>query len=972
MILGSCLVIRGQEPAPAATPQTPDEIRAAAQTLFSEGKKLYEEKTPGPLTAAIEKLSQAAALFQKLDDKKAIAEVFYYIGSAYSSLGANQKALDYLRQSLLLFREINDKSRQISILYQIGGVHNVLGEKTTALEYFKYSLSLATEVNDQPAKITTLNDLCLVYSDLGMERRALEYCNQANALSKRLNINNSTAVSTNNIGTVWADQGKYVQAVEYFSQALAISPEVEAYTTNNLGIIYAAQGKNQEALGNFEKSLRLFREKGEINGEVQVLSNLGAFYSKGGDTAQAIDYFTRASILAKKTGNKNNEALASANIGGLYLALGKKEEADAYFKHVVALNTIIQGASGTEARVSSQDYDDGIKSLITYLRVMESLKQSAARAEQAQILTLMTGIAKSIDMPYLAILYSKQAVDIYQSLRSEARSGNQQVYAARTSLSETAHRQLADMLMAQRRFVEAEQILDLLKEEEYSTFVRRDAGEIQNLKRRPELKPEERKLLERYDSLANKVTEIDAEFRPLDAKKNRLPEGETLPPDEQNRHAKLSGQLAVANEAFRLFLEKELAVELGEQKKQEINVDRSLQDALRRWGEGTVLLYTVVTNNRYRVVLTTENAQVDGKTEIDASKLEKMVIEFRQALRNPLLDPRPAGKALYNVLIQPIEADLKKVNAKTLVWSLDGVLRLMPVSALSPDGETYLAKKYQNVIITAATRQKLDTVNEKDWHVLGLGVSTKQTVSDPDSPEKTIEFHALSGVRDEIGTIVRDEQVPDDVGLLEGRSLMDNDFDLGNFSGLLGKIKNDGKRKYSIVHLASHFRLGNSMANSFLLIGSGNILTLADISSSPNIRFGDVELVTLAACNTALGDSDTFSGKEVDSLATFMEFKGAKSVMATLWPVQDESTSILMNEFYRLHSESPEKSKAALLQEAQIQMIDGKLKSSGKPAICRTDIIDTGPNAVPFKCDTNAPFSHPYFWSPFILIGNWR
>jgi CHAT domain-containing protein len=65
--------------------------------------------------------------------------------------------------------------------------------------------------------------------------------------------------------------------------------------------------------------------------------------------------------------------------------------------------------------------------------------------------------------------------------------------------------------------------------------------------------------------------------------------------------------------------------------------------------------------------------------------------------------------------------------------------------------------------------------------------------------------------------------------------------------------------------------------------------------------------------------------------------------------------------------------KAEAMQSAQKEMIEGKLKSSGNVAGCRSDAIDLGNGStIPFKCDANAPFSHPYFWSPFVLIGNWR
>jgi CHAT domain-containing protein len=95
--------------------------------------------------------------------------------------------------------------------------------------------------------------------------------------------------------------------------------------------------------------------------------------------------------------------------------------------------------------------------------------------------------------------------------------------------------------------------------------------------------------------------------------------------------------------------------------------------------------------------------------------------------------------------------------------------------------------------------------------------------------------------------------------------------------------------------------------------------------------------------------------------------------MATLWSVADESTQLLMSEFYRLHKENPSITKAGAMQRAQVEMIEGKLKSSGKSAGCRSETVRLdGLVQEKFKCDANAPFAHPFYWSPFVLIGNWR
>jgi CHAT domain-containing protein len=267
----------------------------------------------------------------------------------------------------------------------------------------------------------------------------------------------------------------------------------------------------------------------------------------------------------------------------------------------------------------------------------------------------------------------------------------------------------------------------------------------------------------------------------------------------------------------------------------------------------------------------------------------------------------------------------------------------------------------------------LSAETQTDWRTLGLGVSSEETVADPISDNKKLKFPALPGVPRELEAIVRDAQTADQAGATVGKKFVDADFNRKNFSESLTKETEDGKRQFTVVHVASHFYLGGTTENSFLLLGEGKILTLAQISNSPEITFEGVELVTLSACNTAFGNDKT--GEEVDSLATFIISRGAKSVMATLWAVADDSTWQLMSEFYRLHKADPNTSKSELIRQAQLNLLKGAVKNTSSQTR-RSDfageIKDNSANLPPFQYDEKKPFAHPYYWSPFVLIGNWR
>lgn len=316
---------------------------------------------------------------------------------------------------------------------------------------------------------------------------------------------------------------------------------------------------------------------------------------------------------------------------------------------------------------------------------------------------------------------------------------------------------------------------------------------------------------------------------------------------------------------------------------------------------------------------------------------------FRDALQDTSIDPRPLGKELYDILVKPVEKELAASGAKTLVWSLDGTLRYIPIAALSPDGVTYLGEKYQNIVLTPRTRERLSG-NSADWTALGMGISEEQTVSFPESKGQPMKLDALPGTREELMAIIHDESDPSETGILGGKRYLDKDFTLNKLKESLAARNADGKRKFNVVHLASHFRLGDNWSNSFLFLGNGKVLSLEEIGNSADIDFSDVELVTLSACNTALTTDSR--GFEVDSLAAAIQAKSGKAVLATLWAVYDESTSLLMQSFYRERKDDPKLTKAEALQRAQKRLITGK--TNGKS------------------------FAHPYFWAGFVLIGNWN
>jgi CHAT domain-containing protein len=317
---------------------------------------------------------------------------------------------------------------------------------------------------------------------------------------------------------------------------------------------------------------------------------------------------------------------------------------------------------------------------------------------------------------------------------------------------------------------------------------------------------------------------------------------------------------------------------------------------------------------------------------------------LRFLLQDPnsdLAELQKTAEQLYDWLIQPIEAELEAGNIHHLVFSLDRATRYIPMAVLF-DGKQYLIQKYTVTTIIAA--QFTDTsdrlpANVDDTPILGVGSS------------KAPGYRPLPYITSEIDSIVRDNTSNASQGIYPGKKLLDAAFTQQNLRDNLTGRK--------LLHIATHgeFVPGNQ-DDSYLVLGDGEKLRIPDIQILDDYLDG-VHLVVLSACETALGDSlltdpKQEEGIEINALSFYFLSGGAKTVMASLWRVDDPSTSLLMQRFYCILANSQSSlTKAEALRTAQLSLLEGTQM----------------PNC-PSLSGGDRDFSHPHYWAPFILIGN--
>src|SRR2546421_2159102 len=904
-----------------AAPSPQKDNQSAARKAFDEGERLRQQATPDSLRGAVEKYQEALRLWRESGDRASETAVMASLGLTLQLLHQHEKAIEVYAQALALLRESGASAEEGSLLYNIGTAQFFLGRFDKAAESYERALAIERAFKDRDAEGNTLAYLGAAYERLGQYAQAIENFERALAVHRELRNRAQEGVVLNNLGAVYNDLGRYDRALEQYQQALAV-----------------------------------YREVGDRRNEGTTLANAGFAFYKLGQTAKAVEYYERALVLQRELADKPQEANTLTKLGLAQLAEGKPADALKTSERALALHRELKdrcgdghprGVLGETTRALGKN-EQSLAYLGAALAAMRELDSRAGEAGTLGEL-MLTYKARGAARP--AIFYGKQAVNALQELRQNIRGLDKESQESFVGAKQETYRTLAGLLISEGRLAEAQQVLDMLKRDEYLQFVRRDGGETSALAARAALSPEEAALEQRYREISDSVASIGRQRGELAAKQD-------LTPDERRRMAELETQLEAANAAFQKFLDRleaEFAgAKAGGDKVYQLREAEGLREVLREIGGGAVALYTVVGAEKYYVILYTPDATIAREYPIRAEQLNAKIFALREALQNPSTDPRPLAAELYRIIVGPVAKDLEQAKAETLMWSLDGALRYVPLAALY-DGERYMVERYRDVVFTPATQANLKDQPRAQSKGIGLGVSKAHG-----------NFNALPAVPEELRSIFRDTAAaaganatpapaPATQGVLSGRVLMDEEFTDESFREAL-------RQRYPVVHIASHFAFKpGDETDSFLLLGDGSRLPLSKIKTSTNL-FGGVELLTLSACDTATGGAGS-DGREVEGFGVLAQRQGAKAVMASLWPVADASTRLLMQEFYRLRGEGDGVTKAEALRRAQVELLRG---SDAQSASGERRGLSVAGNATATK------FSHPYFWAPFILIGNWK
>lgn len=937
---------------------------------------------------ALEYFLEALPLRRSIGDKPGEANMLTNIGAVYNALGDKQKALEYYLQAAPLRHELGDKSSEGTVLNSIGLIYKVTGEKQKAIENFLLALELRRSTGDKRGECSTLNNIGLVYHTLDEEQTALEYFLKALERSRDAADLRGQGDTLDNIGSVYGALDETQKAFEYFFQALSLrqaigNKEGEGTTLNNIGLIYHAIGEEQTALEYFSKALLLHRAITNRSGEAVTLNNIGAVYLSLEEKQEAQKYYFQSLLLRRAMGDKHGEATMYNNIGALFNHLRLRQTAIEYYSKALLLFRAIGEKHGEALTLSNigfvyKDEGNNQKALEYYLQAILIIRAIGDRRDEATMLnniglvyeitgekqkaienylqawplhsTVMNRRGEALMLDNLSVLwknsgnlrlatvYGKLALSNYQGLRGSINKLDKDVQQSFLKSIAKTYRRLADTLLAQKRFSEAQQVLTLFKDQQYLDF-------NSNIQAAPlALTIRERELA---DTFNKKLERITAVIRRLDSYKRGI--GRREPDKSEAEQIQIyEADLKAANDDYSAFFklaEAEFSGPLSDRDKVgEIADTQEMQTTLRnlqsQTGQKAVAIYTLESEENYRALLITVDKTVAVSYPIKATELSQKAVDLfgqlsevdkhRGGPKSSTSEVQKTGKELYDIIFAPVAVKLKELGIKpdVLMWSLDGALRYIPVAALY-DGKRYLVKSYRNVVFTRANSERMLAQISLRWTGSGFYNSKEHTVSVNGQMKR---FAGLENAKTELESIFG---VPPVAGNIKGTFSANEQFTKESlFSSL--------KLKRPLVHIASHFQFEPGDAgSSFLLLGDGTKLTMEDLKNAPDDLFEGVELLTLSACETGLQKERESDGREIDGFAELAQRKGAKAVLASLWNVDDRSTSQLFTQFYLIR-ETEKNSKAEALQEIQLLLIKSK------------------------------NFSHPYYWAPFFLTGNWQ
>jgi CHAT domain-containing protein len=896
--------------------------------LLQQGLKLYQTEQFSP---AVEILQQAVQAFKSEGDDLNQAFTLNYLALAYQQQGDLSQASKAIAESLLLLSKNQRNSPEyLSVRGQAfntqGQIQLAQGQSNKALTSWEEATAIYSRNKDNAGKIGSQMNQAQALQTLGLYRRALITLNQVNQQLQQqpdsllkanglLSLGNALRV----VGVL--DQNRESNSINSLVTGQAILRRLEEKDSNTM------QFSRLGSLQALEQSLTVAEKLNspEMVGEIQL--NLGntaqalrnTTEDKEKYTTLALEYYQKAAATAVLP---TTRLQAQLNQLRLSIQTNKPIPSQVSWREIQSqLATLAPSRKIIYARINLSQSLACLK-LKTEATAMNlpclspDIQEREAQSSDKTLATPIISAQASQTPEWLEIAQmAKTAVDQAKNL------GDKRAEAYALGTLGGIYEQTNQLAIAQTQTQQALTIAESIEAPDIGYRWQWQLGRILNAK------GEKKGAIAAYTKAVDNLKSIRRDLVAINPDvQYSFKQGvepifrqlvslllESKEPSQDNlksaRNVIESLRLAELDNYFRLACINAQRVEIDE-------VDQT-----------AAVIYPVILSDRLELIVSLpsslSNQKANQKAEqtfihrtknLSKDEVRKTVEQLRQNLETRSTnDFKKQSQEVYNWIIAPIAAELAQHKIKNLVFILDDPLGNIPMGALY-DGKQYLIEKY-NVAVTPG----LELLNPKPIPRTGLRIIAGGLT------EASKNFPALPNVKVELDAIK---------SKVSGtRVLLNNKFTKNAIEDAVQSLN------VPVVHLATHGQFSSKAEDTFILTYGDQVINVRDLNgllqSRETNQRGAVELLVLSACSTATGDTRSDLG-----IAGVAVRSGARSTLASLWTVDDEGTSLLMREFYTQLKQG-NITKAQAIKNAQVSLLKNRL------------------------------YEHPYYWAPFVLVGNW-
>ncbi|BAZ10742.1 hypothetical protein NIES4071_25650 [Calothrix sp. NIES-4071] len=856
-------------------------VQTPVQDLMQQGKSLYQK---GQFADAARNLKQLARAYQLQGDLVNQALALNYVSLTQQKLGDWNSASEAITTSLNILNKLNLNSRDSKHVLALtfntqGSLQLALGQTEKAIESWQKAVNIYTEINDDTGRIGSLINKANAYQALGFYRRSES---ELKLVEKDLLSSSNSllkAAGLRSLGNMLQAKGEFVQSQKMLEQGLIVAQQLQSSPEESTTLL---------SLGNLHfanAKRKLPQNNGSDENSTPLHCNATTTIPDNAkkDYAQSIDFYQKSINKSTSEITKVQAQLNSLNALQEFGQQPVQSEVAAIKSEIASLTPSRAAVYAKVKFARNLVCTDRINSVSTPPPEVIELLNGAI--QQSQELKDMR--AESFATGNLGQVYEKlKQYDLAQQYTGSALRLAQLINAP--DITYQWQWQLGRLHNAQRNFSGAvaayQNAFTTLKS------IRNDLASLNTEAQfdfRDEVEPVYRQLVSlllSQDTAQGKNNQ------------NNL---------TQARDVIEALQLAELDNFFRD------ACNIVQQ----TPIDQVVDNA----NPATAVFYPIILPDRISVIVKLPQRKdlLHYTTDISKSQVENEIEKFRDKLQQRYTrgDRNELALEVYNWIIKGAEKDLELSKVKNLVFVLDGSLRNIPMAALY-DGKHYLIEKY-SVALSPGLRLIQPKAKKRRFEALAGGLT------------KSVQgFSALTNVENEINKIK---------SVFPSTSLLNQAF---TDTTIEQKVSSD---TYGVVHLATHGKFSSQLGETFILAWNGkiNINELRNMLQSREQILGNsynvpnpIELLVLSACETAVGDKRAALG-----LAGVAVRSGARSTLASLWQVDDQSTAVLMGKFYEELAKNPDITKSEALRRAQQYILEQK--------------------------------GHPFYWAPYVLVGNW-